>query len=728
MLMQPTSKDNLSCNYRPHEKMTGVSPRRPCAVCGRLKSCSRGDGGLLMCFGQSGEVPGFVLLGPAAGNPGFTLYRRIGDDRSYASAGSTPAQGVPTPLAERADDTPKDWGPVARSYAAMLRPDDRLYIARRLGVPLSVIDPVPLLGSPGRNAFGSIIAMPEFDGDGGVIGLCERTPGPDKDTKESPYGARRGLAMYPDLADTTGTIYVVEGWSDVIAMRSVGLPAVGRPSNMGGADHLARLFKKHPGREIVVVGENDKRFNSANGQEEWPGRDGMVHVASKLAASLGRPVLQSLPPDGAKDARAYINARVGPDSSEAERLKVGEELAAELMGSAERVEAPPVDDLTDLVAELTAQPATAELVGSTAEGELAAPAPPPPQVIATLVSLAPPAPVIDKAAAMDELVGRYSGLRRYCRGRPVLMRSKTTRQVKLIYFPNRTWTCCASCHLAHREQKLNHCYQCVAHVDIGRLEGNGTEGCLWVLRRRHVPRLDSEGRDRVFEAIRQSIYVHADRRGAKADYLRRYTDQDGELCIVSTDRWDCGPGFKVPEGYEPQPMTPADAYRVMAECITSIPPRGKVSRPLTGSRTVLIERGSVSEDLLLVGWKPPSLRTDGKQDLEHVNEGERPECTDAEFAEAMSAEGAELKSTFDHRYDVASASTSDIRKLIAWGVPTTGVYAGLGDREASRLLVYRVYTRLRGVNPDMPFNLPDPAADGTFDPLDLLRELTGSTG
>jgi len=84
-------------------------------------------------------------------------------------------------------------------------------------------------------------------------------------------------------------------------MIAAGLPAVGRPSNVGGVDLLVSLLSSVPDREIVVVGENDRKSDGL-----WPGRDGAIQVARQLTVSLGRLVRYSMPPDDAKDVREWL--------------------------------------------------------------------------------------------------------------------------------------------------------------------------------------------------------------------------------------------------------------------------------------------------------------------------------------------------------------------------------------------------------------------------------------
>lgn len=68
--------------------------------------------------------------------------------------------------------------------------------------------------------------------------------------------SKRGLNIPCDFDQRTDPVFVVEGASDVAACVTLGLTAVGRPSNRSGVDQLTELLC---GREIIVVGENDRK-------------------------------------------------------------------------------------------------------------------------------------------------------------------------------------------------------------------------------------------------------------------------------------------------------------------------------------------------------------------------------------------------------------------------------------------------------------------------------------
>lgn len=144
--------------------------------------------------------------------------------------------------------------------------------------------------------------FPERDASGRVKGIStrHRTDG----TKRAISGSKRGLTYADDWHDSQGPVYLVEGGSDTAACMTMGLSAMGRPSNLGGVDDLAELLRPHEDREIVVLGERDFKADT----NRWPGRDGAISIAKQLAEQLNRSIGWALPPEGFKDVREYLNA------------------------------------------------------------------------------------------------------------------------------------------------------------------------------------------------------------------------------------------------------------------------------------------------------------------------------------------------------------------------------------------------------------------------------------
>ncbi len=286
-------KDPMSTNRHEKENMTAVTKAAPCEVCGGDHKCSRGDGGLLICGRQNTPLPGFCHLGPAKGDEQFHLFRR--DDKTNLPKNSPTNKPKLKP--------PVDWNTEAARYAKGVSAEAKLELANRLGLPVTIFDVLPLLGVSGGGIAGTIFTFPECNARGHVIGITQRIPGADgKDTKKMLSGGHRGLTIPNGWADRSGPLLLVEGASDTLALAAAGLAVIGRPSNTGGVEHLAKLLRSWPSdRDIIVVGENDQKKDSS-----WRGQEGAQRTAASLQTQLGRPVLVAMPPDSSKDVRQWL--------------------------------------------------------------------------------------------------------------------------------------------------------------------------------------------------------------------------------------------------------------------------------------------------------------------------------------------------------------------------------------------------------------------------------------
>lgn len=147
---------------------------------------------------------------------------------------------------------------------------------------------------------GKAWTFPERNGDGLIIGVSRRF---EDGAKRCATGSRRGLTFAEPFTASESAVLIVEGASDVAAGLTMGLVVVGRPSNMGGVPMLCRLLRDSRG-PVIVIGERDKKTDG-----RWPGMEGAKSVAKQLAKVLKRRVSARLLPNGAKDLRAWWNAR-----------------------------------------------------------------------------------------------------------------------------------------------------------------------------------------------------------------------------------------------------------------------------------------------------------------------------------------------------------------------------------------------------------------------------------
>ena len=101
---------------------------------------------------------------------------------------------------------------------------------------------------------------------------------------------------------------------------------VGRPSNTGGVQYLAKLLATDTTRKVIVMGERDRKENGL-----YPGAEGAERVAGQLTKRLRQnKVSWKMPPDGAKDLRTWLNTQLTSLGVEDEILAKG--LGARVFG------------------------------------------------------------------------------------------------------------------------------------------------------------------------------------------------------------------------------------------------------------------------------------------------------------------------------------------------------------------------------------------------------------
>jgi hypothetical protein len=334
------SRNGIPTKQRPQSEMTEVGPDNPCPVCSKENACKITDDGLIVCFRHQGEVSGFRYLGADKKSGVCGLYRREGEGQTEPKS-----NGKPRTENEHSGQSSVNWEHAAKIYAVNLTPARRNELANHLGLPLSCLDAIDLIGCSSDQE-GDYWLFPERDGQGDIVGLQRRYCHTGE--KKAMAGSGRGLTIPCgwNNADKAGTaIYIVEGASDVLALTSIGWTVIGRPSAKAGAEQIAKLLESAgiTNRQIIVLGERDAK--PATGQ--WPGRDGAMQVAARLDAILnqGLPAGQNrynvswgLPPKAFKDARDWVTGQESePQRNEIEIVETGQE-AGEKIGQSEREE------------------------------------------------------------------------------------------------------------------------------------------------------------------------------------------------------------------------------------------------------------------------------------------------------------------------------------------------------------------------------------------------------
>jgi hypothetical protein len=196
----------------------------------------------------------------------------------------------------------KRWQRLAQKYANALSSQKLNWLARKLGIAPTALHALDVGWC--ETTGGGVYTFPERDGAGHIIGISTRSP----DGKKGMItGGHRGLYLPEGWRARRGPILIAEGATCTATLTELGLAGIGRPNAQGGADLLAKLLQDVPTkRPIIVLGEYDPKPDG-----KWPGLDGAKAVAQKLANALGRAVSWCLPPDGAKDVRAWLIQRKG---------------------------------------------------------------------------------------------------------------------------------------------------------------------------------------------------------------------------------------------------------------------------------------------------------------------------------------------------------------------------------------------------------------------------------
>jgi len=275
------------------------------------------------------QKSGFIFLGLAQKDSQFGLYR-FADDKRFQDGDRHPAKQEKRSTNAHpgcngyANGRPAfEWRARALEYAKLLTPERRAKLAEALCLPEASLAVLPLLGFCPDDHDGPFWTFPETDGTGRIVGINRRYR---DGRKKAMKGAARGLTTPDGWANREGPIFCPEGASNTLALTALGLAAIGRPNDRAGVEDLAALLKPLPlDRPIFVVGDFDPKPDG-----KWPGRDGAVETAAKLAAILDRPVSWVLPPGGIKDVRKWLQSK-RPDPTCADQwAELGEELRQHL--------------------------------------------------------------------------------------------------------------------------------------------------------------------------------------------------------------------------------------------------------------------------------------------------------------------------------------------------------------------------------------------------------------
>ena len=254
-----------------------VNRNTPCAICAKPDWCLISENG------------------SAAICPRVKSERRMGDAGWLHRFESSNIQFLPTPPEESATEAYGEHHWAVRAdefFESPFSATARERLASEWRVRTAVIEAL-MIGWDGKT-----YSIPECDADGNIIGISRRWP---DGRKRFHSGGNRGLTYAADWYEDDGSIYVVEGASDVAAMLQADYCVIGRPSSSGGLKHLEKMLMRVD-REVIILGENDKRPDGT-----WPGL-AAKDLAKRLCWKLHRKVKWGLPND-AKDMREQLSKK-----------------------------------------------------------------------------------------------------------------------------------------------------------------------------------------------------------------------------------------------------------------------------------------------------------------------------------------------------------------------------------------------------------------------------------
>jgi len=149
-------------------------------------------------------------------------------------------------------------------------------------------------------------AFPTVDEKDEKVGYTLRNREGDKRTVGTNAGLIVPVNTAAKLERSRVPLHVVTGASDVLTVSSAGGVCVGVLSDNTGLETLVNWIQRNVTGyvDLRVIAEND--YDPRRPERGWPGLEAAQKRAHALADRLGCPVAVILPPQGCKDARAWM--------------------------------------------------------------------------------------------------------------------------------------------------------------------------------------------------------------------------------------------------------------------------------------------------------------------------------------------------------------------------------------------------------------------------------------
>lgn len=119
-------------------------------------------------------------------------------------------------------------------------------------------------------------------------------------------GSRQGL-FWPEgvYSGSDYPLVICEGESDCAALLTMGFDAIGRPSCLGGVNHIIEFLKGRR-RDVIIMADKDEPKERPGGSVWRPGQEGALRLSKAI-----RPLVRNLKiinPPFHKDVRDWYNA------------------------------------------------------------------------------------------------------------------------------------------------------------------------------------------------------------------------------------------------------------------------------------------------------------------------------------------------------------------------------------------------------------------------------------
>ncbi len=262
-----------------------ASKDRPCPICGKPDWCQFGERAI-KCYRVESEH-----ADPNGGWYHFYDAKQMARPRiAYKPAEASPAPLIP-------------FLAIMKEWRAATTHNQFELLAGQLGVRKEACVAVGAAWALGVNKFGQPLkawAFPMKDGSGKVCGIRLRN---ETGFKWAVDGSRQGVFLPEPYVRLRDTAFIVEGPTDLAAMLTMGLFAIGRPTCSSGNDIICETIKRLKFKRAVVVGDNDE-MKGQEGKRYRPGIRGAVALKKDLKV----PSVIWIVPSPCKDSREYLQA------------------------------------------------------------------------------------------------------------------------------------------------------------------------------------------------------------------------------------------------------------------------------------------------------------------------------------------------------------------------------------------------------------------------------------